>query len=268
MKSIKTLLLSSLFFCASSFAHEKLASATYMGNEAVLITSSQSKVVFDPLFHNDFTHYQLVPEKMVSAMIKGEKPYDNIAAVFISHAHEDHFDARSMLAYLKAQPKTKLFAPQQAVDAIKALPGHEAVLKQLTPVALTYGGKPWVKKVDNLLIEAVRIPHSGWPDRQVDTENLVFRITLDDKATVLHMGDADPNDVHFKPLDAYWKQRQSHTAFPPYWFFYKKEFRLILDERINAKHAIGVHVPKNVPEMLKNAGLDYFSKPGETREIK
>lgn len=271
--NFKPLILLAILATFSTYAHEHpganhTSTATYMGNEAVLITAGNSKVVFDPLFHNSFGHYQLVPQHMVDAMIAGKPPYDNIAAVFVSHAHGDHFNAEQMLSFLKAQPKTRLFAPTQAVTDIKKLSGHQSVLKQITAISLAYKGKPWRKQVDDLLIEAVRIPHAGWPEHRTEVENIVFRVTLDDKTTVMHMGDADPNDVHFKPLNDYWQMRQTNTAFPPYWFFFSEASRQILDRRINAKHSVGVHVPVKVPPALKNSGLDYFSKPGQTRQIK
>jgi len=42
-------------------AHEKHATATYLANEAVLISVAEHKVLFDPFFHNDYGTYQLVP---------------------------------------------------------------------------------------------------------------------------------------------------------------------------------------------------------------
>ena len=76
------------------------ASATYLGNEAVMIESGSHKILFDPFFHNDYNTYQLVPEAIRKAIFNGEKPYDAIDIVFISHAHEDHFSAKDMLKFL------------------------------------------------------------------------------------------------------------------------------------------------------------------------
>jgi hypothetical protein len=51
------------------------------------------------------------------------------------------------------------------------------LMKRVTAVTLKYGEKPWTCTIDNLLVEAVRIPHSGWPGR-AEVENMVFRVTL------------------------------------------------------------------------------------------
>lgn len=267
MKSMHLFVLILLSFSPLTIAHNKNPTATYMGNEAILVTSSESKILFDPLFHKVFGQYQAVPETMLESMFIGKAPFDNINAIFISHAHGDHFNAQSVLDLLKAQTNIRLFAPRQAIEEIKGLTKDKAVLSRTTAVALQLGDSPWVKQIDNLLIEAVRVPHGGYPYRHKAVENLVFRVTLDNKATVMHMGDAEPDDQYFKPHDAHWKKRLTHTAFPPYWFYSSQKSQLILDQRINAKNKVGVHVPVKVPGALKASGLDYFSKPGETRVI-
>ena len=46
----------------------------YLGNEAVLITAGDQKVLFDPFFHNDYGAYQLVPEKIQQNIFAGLPP--------------------------------------------------------------------------------------------------------------------------------------------------------------------------------------------------
>ncbi|WP_154222291.1 MBL fold metallo-hydrolase [Marinicella rhabdoformis] len=243
------------------------ATATYLGNEAVMVKNGSTKIVFDPFFHNNFNIYQLVPKDILAAMFDNNAPYDNIDAIFISHAHGDHFAADQVLKYLKQFPKTKLIAPKQAIDQIKLLEGHESILPQTTAIDMAYGDPVQNFEIDKLEVGVVRIPHSGWPTRRLDVSNLVFRVTLDKNTTVMHMGDADPNDVHFKPHDAHWQAQVTDTAFPPYWFFYSTFGPDILDKRINAIEAIGVHVPMKAPEQLKQTGKPYFSQPGEIKII-
>ena len=246
-------------------AHEQ-GKATYIGNEGVLITHGETKVLFDPFFHNSYNTYQLVPEDIREAMFAGTAPYDGIEAIFISHAHGDHFSAEDVLRYLKTHPKTRLVAPQQAIDMLAELSGSEAVMKQTEAVELKFGDAPVGITLGDLLIEAVRIPHAGWPQR-ANISNLVFRVTLDDAVTVMHLGDADVDDAHYQPFDAHWQQRITHTAFPPFWFLTGEEGLKILKDRLNTQKQIGVHVPVIVPAQLRQSGQDYFSNPGEQRSI-
>jgi len=255
-----------IFLSLNIQAHEKSATATYLGNEGVMIQNADSKILFDPFFHNGFNTYQLVPYETRQAIFSGQAPYDDIDAVFISHAHGDHFSAQDLLTYLTNNPEVDLIAPTQAIDMIMTLENSDQVKKQMTGIDLEKGDKAQTLTVDNLLIEVVRIPHAGWPSR-AEVSNLVFRVTLSDDVTIMHMGDADPDDEHFKPYKDYWLKNKTNTAFPPYWFFISEDGSIILEEYINAEKSIGIHVPKIIPESLKLSDEHYFLIPGELREI-
>ncbi len=249
-------------------------SAHYLANEGVMVVQGETKVVFDPLFRNGYGYYQLLPESMEEALFAGKPPFDGIDAVFISHYHGDHFSPVDVLRLLKAQPDIHLYAPIQAVAGLREVSaeGDEAIFERVTAIDLAYKDAPITLEMEGLLIEAVRIPHTGWPMTRLDIENISWRVTLDNTTTVLHMGDADPNDVHFARDAAYWERNHVHMAFPPYWFFNSRFGPDILENRLKPDHSVGVHVPLSIPaddahrpEDLR--GYDLFTQPGESREI-
>jgi L-ascorbate metabolism protein UlaG (beta-lactamase superfamily) len=253
----------------SSIVYGHQASATYLANEAVLVNQGDVKVLFDPFFHNVFGIYQRVPESIQKAIFAGWAPYDKITAIIISHAHGDHFSAPQVLDYLQKYPSTQLIGPEQAIAQLKVLAGADNVSSQLFAFDMVLNEPAQQLVLPNLLIEAVRIPHAGWPGR-ADIQNMLFRVTLNNQhsaITVLHMGDADPNDEHYLPYQQHWQKTLSHSAFAPYWFYSSAEGRDILSEILNVQATIGVHVPVIVPKLLEQSGLDYFSEPGEIRQI-
>lgn len=256
---------------AKVYAHD--SNATYIANEAVLVQHGTKKILFDPFFHQNFGLYQLVPDVLKKEIFAGQAPFDNIDAIVISHAHGDHFAADEVLEYLQKYKNTQLIAPQQAIDQLLVLQGVDDIKPQLTGVKMAFNEAPKNIEVAELLIEAVRIPHAGWPSR-ANIENIVFRITLGDadvksdaSLSVMHMGDADPDDNHYLPYKSHWQARKTDVAFPPYWFFSSLEGNYILDELVNADRTIGIHVPMKVPKLLKESGKDYFSVPRETRRL-
>lgn len=239
-----------------------------------MVVQGETKVVFDPLFRNSYGHYQLLPKPMEDALFAGAPPFDGIDAVFVSHYHGDHFSPEDMLRLLKEQPGIRLYAPAQAIKAMREIAGEQdgEVFERVTAVALEYKDTPVTLKMEGLLIEAVRIPHSGWPTGRLDVENISWRVTLNDSTTVLHMGDADPNDIHFARDAGYWDKTHTHMAFPPYWFFSSNGGREILKNRIKSGHSVGVHVPVKIPAESAQRprdlqGYDLFTQPGETRKI-
>jgi len=142
----------------------------------------------------------------------------------------------------------------------------DAMRGRFVPMGLEYGQDPLTVAFDGLQVEAVRIPHAGGPARRA-LENLVYRVTLDGAATVMHMGDADPALEHYAPFSDHWAAQKTDTAFPPYWFFLSPDGVTIVDETLNADRAIGVHVPVQLPADLAASGREYFAEPGEVRAL-
>jgi len=251
-----------------SAAHEP-GKAHYIANEGLLITQGDTKILFDPFSASGFGTYAEPTEAVVKAMMTAQPPFDGVDAVFISHAHGDHFDADDMIAYLTAQPTTKLIAPMQAIELMQKDPQwDEALSPRITSINMDYGQAPQTLTFGDITATAVRIPHAGWPaPRRASVQNMVYRVTLGDKTTVMHMGDADVNPDHYTPFTTHWKALRTQTGFPPYWFLGSEKGQTILKD-INISHAIGIHVPIIVPNDLKISGTDYFSVAGETRTIK
>lgn len=242
------------------------AAVTYLGNTGLMVSQGEQQILFDPFFHNHYNQYQLVPEDIRTAIFTDQAPYDSIEMILISHAHGDHFDANDVVDYLQQHAKTQLIAPTQAVEQLQAISDFEQVQKQISGISLVYGEAPVTLDFKAIKVEAVRIPHAGWPGR-ADVSNLVYRVTLNDAVTVMHMGDADPNDLHFKPWAEHWQKQVTDGAFPPYWFLTNQAGKNILTERINAKQYTGVHVPVSVPIHLQSSGESYFSEPGSSLEL-
>ena len=268
------LLLSGLALAKAPQSDTPWATVQYMANEGLMVVSGETKVVFDPLFRNGYGQYQLLPREMEEALFAGKPPFDGVDAIFVSHYHGDHFSPADMLRLLKAQPGIQLYAPAQAVTGMRSVAdsGDAAVFERITAVELAYKDPPVTLKMEGLIVEAVRIPHSGWPEGRLDVENISWRVTLNETTTVLHMGDADSNDVHFARDADYWDKRHTHMAFPPYWFFASNSGRDIMKNRIKPSHSVGVHVPVSMPDDPTRRPREYrdydlFTEPGEKRDV-
>lgn len=248
--------------------------AHFLANEALMVQHGETKVIFDPIYKQSYNNYLLVPAEMEAALFAGEPPYDGLDAVFVSHYHGDHFTPEDVLRFMNARQDVDLYAPSQAVIALRSIAADsdQGIFERVTSVDLEYKDAPVTIEVDNLKIEGVRIPHSGWPTGRLDVANIVWRVTLDGETTVVHLGDADANDIHFALDPEFWSTNQPDMAFPPYWFFASDGGLEVLNNRIEATENVGVHVPAAMPANpaerppeLRN--VDLFTIPGETRDI-
>lgn len=250
-------------------ADPAIAGVTYLANQGLMVERGDLRVLFDPLFRYRHDYYQHVPEALEQALFRGEPPFAEVAAVFISHYHDDHFNPELVLRLLRMRPGIRLFAPRQAVAALRAVATgvNEGVFRRVQAIDLAYGDGPLALTHGDLLIEAVRIPHSGWPDRVTEVENLAFRVTLGGDTTVLHLGDADVDPAHFAAAD-FWSARVTGMAFPPWWFLVSAGGREVLESRIRPRRVIGTHLPARPADRHPGlAGFDLFTRPGETRVI-
>lgn len=268
MKTITTLFITfSLLVSTQVLARDDSGEATYLGNEGVMVEHEGTKLLFDPFFHNDYGRFQLVPVKITDKIFSNTPPYDNISAVFISHAHGDHFDVNDVIKYLTLFPNVKLIGPQQAIDQILAMPLAQSIQSQLVAMQVTFEGDVVKTTLDNMVVEAAFLPHAGWP-RTKDVENIAYRVTLNNEVTVIHMGDADPTAEFIGHYHDHWQAKLTHTAFPPYWFLNNEVGVTTLKTHLNAEQLIGIHAPIAVPETLKTSGQDYFVRPGEVSSLK
>ncbi len=263
-----------LVVVCSTATGQETSTVRYLANEGVMVVHGETKVLFDPIFHYEPDTYQRLPQRMREAIISGEPPYDGVDGVFVSHYHPDHFQASGILMLLREQQGIRLYAPAQVVAELRqvASPDHEPVFERVTTFDLQYGDAPVFVRAGGLLIEAVHVPHSGWPTARTDVQNIAFRVTLEDTSTVVHLGDADARIVHFEQDEAFWDERRVDLALPPYWFFLSADGREILEDRIYARNSIGIHVPAEfakgpsaMPEEL--IGEDVFTQPGEGRRF-
>lgn len=254
--------------CAA-VAHDA-GTARYLANEGVLVERGNTKILFDAFYAESFAgQYALVADSSEAAMMKGEAPFDGVDAVFVSHIHPDHFNSRKMIAYLRAQPSVRLYAGIDVIGAIYAadVGVDDPLTKRLVPIHVAPGEKPKTFTVHGLEIEAFAIPHSG--DGPIP--HYAFRVSLDRAVTVMHLGDADDDEAHYLPYQGDLDSKRTDMAFVPYWLFGSESGRRVIERRIRARAAVGIHADSRFQENPDKArgeiGGDAFIEPGETRVI-
>lgn len=240
--------------------------ADYLGNEGIMVSTGQQKVLFDAFYTDSYEQYALVPGQTQKALLAGTPPWDNIDALFISHAHGDHFAPAPTLAYLRAHTDVQVYASNQVIKRLESGIAKE----RLHRITLEAGDSPVTINQNGLIIDAVRIPHAGG-SQTANIENLAFRVNFTDGFTVLHLGDADPDISHFSQHSDHWNALTLETAFPPYWFMDNDAGQIILNDYLKPEQVIGIHVPliasENPQDWKSRYKGDLFTTPGEIRGL-
>lgn len=253
---------------APAAAHDP-AEAKYLGNEGLLVSRGETKILFDAFYAESFSgQYSLVPDALESAMMKGETPFDGVDAIFVTHIHPDHFNSRKIIAYMRAHPNVRLYAGLDVVGAIRAADASsDPLMQRVISVHVAPGQGPARFAVDSLEIEAFAVPHNG----NGPIPHFAYRVTLEAATTVMHLGDAADDDRHYAPYQPELDRRRTDVAFAPYWMLITESGKRVLQQRIRPAKTIGIHVEdeerKDPAAARRQAGADLFIEPGETRPI-
>lgn len=231
-----------------------------------------AKFLFDPLYDNHFGSLEELPPELIETIVSGGAPYDSVDAVFVSHAHGDHFSASMLTRMLAEQDDVIIVAPRQAIERMRQdEEWDDAYETRVRGVALLNGEAGEAFEIAGATIEAFRTPHNGWPDRHSEVHNITFRVSLPagqgQFGRVMHLGDADPAAEHYAALRSFLQAKRTGLAMVPYWFYGAEGIDRLVNETLNAQNMVAMHVPAQVPENLASGNRPYFSEVGEISDI-
>lgn len=232
----------------------------------------QAKFLFDPLYDDHFGSLAELTPDLIEQIIKGAPPYDDIDAVFVSHAHGDHFSVSQLTRMLSEQEELILVLPSQGLEQLQESEAWQKEFEtRVRSVSLENGEASAPVTVAGASIDAFRSPHAGWPERHANVHNITFRVSVPGRAgsvsRVMHLGDADPAAEHYAALQDLLQAKRTGLAIAPFWFTRAQDTAQLIDKTLNAQSMVAVHVPVKVPEDLKSGDWTYFSKAGEVLAI-
>ncbi|MCK0127427.1 MBL fold metallo-hydrolase [Erythrobacter sp. F6033] len=236
------------------------------------VQSEPVKFLFDPLYDEHFGTLEPLDAALIERIIAGAAPYDNVDAVFVSHAHGDHFSPAAFNRMMAAQSELQIIAPVQAIEQMRSDAGWDPVFAaRITEISLENGEQAEAFTIAGANVEAFRSPHTGWPDRHADVHNITYRVSASTGAAayqrIMHFGDADPARSHMGPHGAFLSSARSGLAIVPYWHFGTANSDRLIDETFNAESAVGMHVPVSVPEWLAKTDRAYFTEEGQVADV-
>jgi L-ascorbate metabolism protein UlaG (beta-lactamase superfamily) len=148
-------------FCAPASA--KLT-VTALDHSGFLFSDGKSKILVDALTEKSAEWpYKAPSSELLGKMERGEKPFDNISLLLISHAHEDHYAPAPTVRFLLAHPRTVLVTTAEVLDTLKPVPGFDKVKSRIAAPDLAW--KHGLRKnINGVTLEVDRLKHGDDKD--------------------------------------------------------------------------------------------------------
>lgn len=237
---------------------------TYVANAGVLFESGGAKFLVDTPVRGGIPPYA-VPSAAVRADLEAARPpFDDVAAILVTHWHEDHFSAEAVAAHLAASPGTVLISSTEVVQRVRnAAPTLPASgFRPVTPepgtsTRIEIGGVP---------VHVLRLRHS--PTRRMPAEHVGF--LLEGCRTVLHTGDADGEAGNFALLR---DLPRVHVGLLPFWYLLGDPSREFVSRSIRPERMVGMHIPPQDAadargRLAEIADLTLLVSPAQTVELR
>jgi L-ascorbate metabolism protein UlaG (beta-lactamase superfamily) len=206
----------------------------YVANSGMLVTISGVRFLIDAPIRDGIAPYATSSAGERERLEAARPPYDDVAAILVTHWHEDHFSAEAVASHLSRSPRTLFISSQEVVDRLRAaapaLPPAQTMA--ITPAA----GRAEQTEVRGVPVRVLRIRHN--PARRLPEQHVGFLVGT--SVTVLHVGDADPAADNFTVLDS---QARVGLAMLPFWYMTDAANRQMVAGSIRPAAVIAMHVP-------------------------
>lgn len=214
----------------------------FLANEGLLIRSGGQAVLIDGLFR-PYRIYAHLPAEKAQALESAQAPYDGVGLILVSHIHGDHFHPQSIANYLNSQKESVLASSGQAVAAVQSVLGLDAGIKKRLIQIDFAPGKKEKRKFGDIEVTFLGLSHGS--ERHGWIHNLGHLIRMGGK-TLLHVGDAELSSQNFQPFKL--AKEQIDVAFLPYWYLLSEEGRKLVEEQIQPRRIVAIHLVPNDAE--------------------
>ncbi|HEX6211619.1 MAG TPA: MBL fold metallo-hydrolase [Methylomirabilota bacterium] len=206
----------------------------YVANAGMLVAIGEQRVLIDAPIREGIPPYATSPPDERGRLERAHVPYDQVDAILITHWHEDHFSPDAVAAHLSSSPGTVLVSSPEVVDRLRAAaPSLDAARLH---AVLPPPGRSELRRVGDLRVHVLRIRHN--PARRQPEQHVGFFV--EGAATVLHVGDADPEADNFTVLQ---ELPQVDVALLPYWYLLTDASRRMVAGAIAPGRIVAMHMP-------------------------
>lgn len=179
------------YITLTSYAQQKKAEVTYIGNAGFMIKIGDKKILVDALFKGFEGDYNL-PEQIQEKLNNAQAPFDDVDLILVTHAHSDHISADMVQQHMKNNPNAFFASTKQTVDALNVRDTIDHFQERRIGFNPSKDS-PDKQDINGISIEAVYLPHG--PDARIINNG--FLVTVNG-VTFFHTGDVDFDQFTFE----------------------------------------------------------------------
>ena len=228
----------------------------YVANAGMLVSIEGASFLIDAPTREGITPYETSPADERTRLEEAKPPYDAVDAILITHWHEDHFSPEAVAAHLGRNPRAVFISSPEVVTRLRAVRPDLPVDR--VRAVLPAPGQSEEVTVSGVTVRVLRIRHN--PTRRLPEQHVGFLIGT--RATVLHVGDADPAPDNFTLLRTLPKV---DTALLPFWYVLDEVNRRFVATSIAPRRIVAMHLPRadaaEVARKLRAAGVEVDLPP-------
>ena len=216
---------------------------TYIANEGFLLESNGKKVLIDALFKTGLDRYAYPDSLLLTEMVSGNPPFDNIDYLMFTHNHPDHYNDSLTYNFLLNHSETILICPSQIYSQLINYQTLEPEIEKRIVAVTPDSGRVKTRTFHEFEFTACRTSHGD----TYDIENNAYIINFGG-VNVFHSGDS------WKEAILEWngiELKKDSIDLAMVNGFYAGDGYELLNERIAPKEIILIH--------LKNEHLDMFT---------
>ncbi|WP_286829095.1 MULTISPECIES: MBL fold metallo-hydrolase [Kordiimonas] len=184
IKHLKSVLCAVTLLASAPVAAEGVK-LCHIANAGFLVEGEETAVLFDAARVTDEYdgEYGLPSAGLMADLTLGKGAFEKVKLAFVSHKHNDHFDAGATLAHLRADADVTYLMPPEAFEMLKQAGLTEAEEARAMAVLPPWEGGPLSYDIAGVKVKAYRVDHG--PNRP---QNIGFHVTVDG-VSFFHTGD-------------------------------------------------------------------------------
>jgi L-ascorbate metabolism protein UlaG (beta-lactamase superfamily) len=231
----------------TNFSENKISDKSlivhYVANEGFLLESNGKKVLIDALFNTGLDRYAEPDSTLLTEMILGKPPFNNIDYLLFTHNHPDHFNDSLTYAFMNSNTRAAMLCPDQVYEQLRnSYPLNPEIDRRILAITPD-SGQVITRNIDKVIFTACRTRHGD----TYDIENNAYVIDFGG-VKVFHSGDSWKESLNdWQNLDI----KSEHVDLALVNGFYAGDKYKLLNEKMLPKQIILIH--------MKNEHLDMFS---------